>query len=219
MGPVEWVLISSLNLFYELWVDWAPALGTEISGIVWVTDMSYDWLMVAFENHQPIIANAGHINNPRKQSAERWCAVFLKFLKVAIRPDVVAMYLIYLCVCWANQLVQRAAYYFHLIRCWSETCIFYHALQWLCTCLYLQFWLVNDTFVAVVIIKGNGYEAHHISLLHVYFYTVKVFFDQSIQLNLWNTDTKGAKPSVRIDCRMYVCKCMYCSSIVSIYRY
>ena len=44
-------------------------------------------------------------------------------------------------------------------------------------------WLMT-LFIAVVIIKGNGYEAHQYSLLHVYFYTVKVFFDQSIQLNL-----------------------------------
>ena len=33
----------------------APGVDTETSGIVWVTNMSSDWLMVAFGNHQPVV--------------------------------------------------------------------------------------------------------------------------------------------------------------------
>ena len=39
------------------WGDWAPSFGTEISGIVWVTNMSYEWLVVAFRNRPPIVVN------------------------------------------------------------------------------------------------------------------------------------------------------------------
>ena len=52
----------------KFWGDRAPAFVTEISGIVWVTNMSYDWLMVAFGNHQPIVTNASYPNDPRKPS-------------------------------------------------------------------------------------------------------------------------------------------------------
>ena len=56
-----WHLVGCHDLF---WGDRYLPFVTEISGIVWIP--SYDWLMVAFGNHQPIVTNAGYLNDPRK---------------------------------------------------------------------------------------------------------------------------------------------------------
>ena len=39
----------------------SSSFGTEISGIVWVTNTSYDWLIVAFRIHQPTHMSAGYV--------------------------------------------------------------------------------------------------------------------------------------------------------------
>lgn len=45
-----------------------------------LTNISFDWFIVAFGNQQAMVTNAGYPNDPRKPSAESWCAVALKFL-------------------------------------------------------------------------------------------------------------------------------------------
>ena len=54
----------------ERWGNYAPAFGTKKSGIVWVTNISYDWLKVALGNHQPIVTYTGPLDGSRKPKAD-----------------------------------------------------------------------------------------------------------------------------------------------------
>ena len=44
--------------------------GTKISGVMWATNISYDWFMVFIGHYQPIVTNTDYPNYPRKPGAE-----------------------------------------------------------------------------------------------------------------------------------------------------
>lgn len=56
---------------------------TRISGIFWETNVSYDWLMVAFESCLSIINHVWYPVHPRNASAKSWHSVSTNLLSRA----------------------------------------------------------------------------------------------------------------------------------------
>lgn len=84
------------------------AFSTETSGLIYVTKLSYDWLVVLKDYLRPVAAQFDYQKDPRNCSAESWrrlsvsvpcCEVGREPNVIALRPSLHKLLVVNVCYC------------------------------------------------------------------------------------------------------------------------